>query len=237
MNLPLKSKYCRLKLPAKPLNLGTIANHDAPRRCLMTVILPRIVTLATIGLLTLTLPPLNARAEVSGAALDTVPAPAAGSCVGAIAVDGKSIDVKADGVTKLEANQSLIGYSSTRLFYTLGERHTVVAIVIDNKKQGFPVNGTVYQFAGDVTKEALAKWLNNQHSDALFADAPEPVAAHKIPAASFSTAAKKQPGQVQAGIGTWEKFAVKLTLKETKLDSGIELKGFSEIATVYVQVK
>jgi len=36
------------------------------------------------------------------------------------------------------------------------------------------MTATVYIFDDSVTEDGLKKWLNNQHSDGLFVDVPEP---------------------------------------------------------------
>jgi hypothetical protein len=47
---------------------------------------------------------------------------------------------------------------------------------IDNKNEKFPVGGKVFEFAKGVTGDEMDKWVNNQHSDGLFPEVPEPVA-------------------------------------------------------------
>lgn len=71
------------------------------------------------------------------------------------------LDLKGTKVQRLEVSASLIGFTSTKVFYTLSEHRVVVVIHIDNTKKGFPVTGKVCQFAKEVTPNDMAKWLNN----------------------------------------------------------------------------
>lgn len=150
--------------------------------------------------------------------------------------DSVSLNVKGDGVTKYEANQTQIGYSSTRIFYTLSGQHAIVVIHIDNKNTKFPVNAKVYQFAKGVTEEDLGKWVNNQHSDGLFPDIPEPVATHQVAADAFKTVSSKKIGQAKGGFQgeTYDKYTVEFQAGKTEMTKKLKLAAFKDSATVYM---
>lgn len=152
------------------------------------------------------------------------------------------LDVKQAEARKFEANQTQIGYSSTRVFYTLAAQKAVVMIHLDNKPAGgkgaaFPATGTVYRFAPDVTPDGLAKWLNNQHSDGLFPEVPEPTATFKLPAGSCKTSSQKRVGREDPGIGAYDKYAVEFQVSEVKIDAGLQLASFKDAANVFVKVE
>lgn len=64
------------------------------------------------------------------------------------------LDLKGKNVQRQEVSSSLIGLTSTTVFYTLNDHRVVVVIHIDNTKEGFPVSGKVCEFAKDVTPRA-----------------------------------------------------------------------------------
>ena len=151
--------------------------------------------------------------------------------------DSVVLDVKGDGVKKIEANQTQIGFSSTRIFYTLGSQSAVVVIHLDNSSKKFPASGKVYQFAKGVNAEALGKWVNNQHSDGLFPEVPEPVAAHTLPADSIKTVSSKRIGQAKGGFRdeTYDTFSVEFEAVNTEVTKNQKLGAFKDSATVYMR--
>jgi len=154
------------------------------------------------------------------------------------AKDSVILKVKGDGVKKFEANQTQIGFSSTSIFYTLASQSVVVVIHIDNTNKKFPAGGKVYQFAKGVTGDDLGKWINNQHSDALYPEVPEPVAVHQLPADSIKTLSSKQVGQAKGGFRgeSYEKYTVEFEAGETELTKKLKLGAFKDSATVYMEL-
>lgn len=146
------------------------------------------------------------------------------------------LDVKAEGVKRFVANQGQIGYTNTRVFYTLEKERAVVMVLIDNKNEKFPLSGKIYQFASDVTAEDLAKWLNNQHSDGLYPEIPEPVATIELPAKSITLVSSKKGKPAQAPLGSYDQYEVAFKVEEVTTKSGIVLAGFSDAAAVYIMV-
>lgn len=147
------------------------------------------------------------------------------------------LDLKGKKVQRSEVSESQIGYTSTKVFYTLGDHRVVVVVQIDNAKKGFPVTGTVYQFAKDVTPEEMAKWVNNQHSDALFPDVPEPKVTAKLPAESCRSLESKLLGQKKANETTYNEYSVEIKLTETKVNEHFRLQEFKDTVKVYVVAK
>ena len=154
------------------------------------------------------------------------------------AKDSVILDVKGDGVKRIEANQTQIGFSSSRIFYTLGGQSVVVVMHIDNESEKFPVAGKVYQFAKGVTADDLGKWVNNQHSDGLFPEIPEPVAVHQLKADSIKTLSSKRIGQEKGGFQgeTYDKYTVEFEASTVELTKNLRLKTFKDAATVYRKV-
>lgn len=153
------------------------------------------------------------------------------------AKDPVILNVNSDGVKKIEANQTQIGFSSTRIFYTLASQSAIVVIHIDNTNKKFPVAAKVYQFAKGVTAEELGKWVNNQHSDGLYPDIPEPVAVHPLKVDSIKTVSSKRVGQAEGGIRgeTYDKYTVEFEAGTVDVTKNLRLGAFKDSATVYMK--
>ena len=139
---------------------------------------------------------------------------------------------------KKEIHHSMLGFRDTLVFYTFAGQQAVLTLQISNKDSSFPVTATVYLFEETTTAEAVKKWINNQHSDGLFVDAPEPVLTEKLPqgackAASFKlTGRTTNPGPQQ---GTFGAFEVSLEMQGQAVGTSFQLAPFTDTATVYVQ--
>lgn len=145
---------------------------------------------------------------------------------------------KADAEKK-EVRYSMMGPRDTLLFYTFADQQAVLRLRIANKDASFPVSGTVLLFDGKTTKEGLAKWLNNQHSDGLFPEVPEPVETVELPAEVCRVAEKKLLGEKEnegpAG-GTFADYQLKISVKGHKVEGKFDLKGFEDQAGVFIKV-
>ena len=162
---------------------------------------------------------------------------ASASLTHAAAPKGKEriIDTKSKGVRKLEVSSSFVGYRNTLIFYTLADQKAVLKVVIDNKSKKFPVAASVYLFANDVTEDGLKKWLNNQHSDGLFPDVPNPVATHKLPAESCKALSHKLIDQTKQRFGEYDNYAVSFQISDAAKMGAYRIKQFTDKATVHVK--
>jgi hypothetical protein len=122
------------------------------------------------------------------------------------------------------------------VFYTLSDQRVIVVIHLDNTTK-FPVSGKVCRFGKNVTADGMAKWLNNQHSDGLFPDVPEPEATTKLPADACKVLASKPLGKEQSGQGAYEKYSVEFKIDEVKVNDQFTLKEFKDAVKVYIPVK
>jgi len=146
------------------------------------------------------------------------------------------LDLKGKNVQRQEVSSSLIGLTSTTVFYTLDDHRVVVVIHIDNTK-GFPVSGKVCEFAKDVTPEGMAKWLNNQHSDGLFPDVPEPKTTVKLPAEACQSLKSKLLGKKTVNDTTYNQYSVEIKLSEVKVNEQFRLQEHKDTVNVYVVAK
>lgn len=138
-------------------------------------------------------------------------------------------------VKKLTVTSSQIGYRSTLVFYTFHEEKAVLKVLIDNKNMDFPIAANVYVFAEDTSDEGLAMWLNNQHSDGLFPEVPNPVAMGKIPAKSCKVLSHKVVGKEKQPFGNFDKYSVEFQFKKVPATKGVQIKDFKDTAPVYVK--
>ena len=147
----------------------------------------------------------------------------------------KVLDLKT--AEKLEVRHSMIGARNTLVFYTFKDQQAVLRVTIDNKDTKFPIKAVVHQFADDVTAEGLKKWLNNQHSDGLFPDVPEPVATYEIPAASLSIKSSKLIDSSKLPNGEFENHSVTFHIAEVTEKDVFTLKEYTGETGVFVKVK
>lgn len=140
-----------------------------------------------------------------------------------------------DKAERKQVTSSMIGARDTLLFYTFGEQKAVLRLRIDNKTARFPVKGTVYLFAPTTTAEGLAKWLNNQHSDGLFPEVPEPTLTTKLPDGTCKvTELKLAEGKEKKPNGIFSKYEVKVAVKSHAVKGQFTLKAFEDLANVLV---
>jgi hypothetical protein len=138
---------------------------------------------------------------------------------------------------KLEVRDSQIGYRDTLLFYTFIDLRAVLKLQIDNKDKSFPMAGNIYVFAESVGEDDLKKWLNNQHSDGLFPDVPEPIETYKLPAIACKVTSHKFIDRSKHSFGEYDIYSVAFEVKEYSDKKGVVLKGFADTAKVSVKTK
>lgn len=140
---------------------------------------------------------------------------------------------------KEQVRHSMIGLRDTLLFYTFAEKSAVLVLHINNQPASLPVSATVHLFAPGTTVDALAKWVNNQHSDGLFIDPPEPTDSVKLPAGTCTVSARELVGQEKQTLNE-DVFAdtkVKLTVKEHREPGKFHLPAFADEAGVFVKIE
>jgi hypothetical protein len=148
----------------------------------------------------------------------------------------KALEVK-KSTQKQEVRESQIGYRDTLLFYTFPDQKSVLKLQIGNKDKSFPMAGEIYVFADSVKADDLKKWINNQHSDGIYPDVPEPVSTHKIPETACKVTSHKLIDRTKQDFGEFDNYSVAFDVKDYADKKGVALKGFSDTAKVYVKTK
>ncbi|MGL4399493.1 MAG: hypothetical protein ACRCXD_06470, partial [Luteolibacter sp.] len=138
---------------------------------------------------------------------------------------------------KEQVRHSMIGPRDTLIFYTFAEKAAVLVLRIDNTAAALPVSATVQLFAPGTTAEALGKWVNNQHSDGLFPDAPEPTATVKLPDGTCTVTAREVTGKEKQALNedVFADYKVKLTVREHREPGKFHLPAFADEANVFVK--
>ncbi len=143
------------------------------------------------------------------------------------------------GGKKQEVRHSMIGPRDTLLFYTFEKGQAVLQLQVAPKDGGFTVNGKVFLFDPSTNAEGLAKWVNNQHSDALFADAAKPVEITQLPADTCTVTRSKELGKAEQftpeGPRIFRDYEVSFSIKGVKVDGKFQLKTFEDKAKVFVK--
>lgn len=147
-----------------------------------------------------------------------------------------NLDTKANGIEKTQVTQSMLGFRDTLTFYTFPKDMAILVVRIGNKDTSFPVSGKLYLFPDGTNAEGMANWINNQHSDGLFPDVPEPKETHEIPAASCTAKAHELIKLEEAPNGKFASYSVTFEIKDVPALGGVKLKDFTDKASVNVKV-
>ena len=152
-------------------------------------------------------------------------------------VKPKILDLKK--ATKQEVFQGMLGFRDTLLFYKLADQGVILTLSIGNKDKSFPVTGKIYQFKDSTTDKDLKKWINNQHSDGLFADAPRPVSVTGLPKDSCKVTSSKLQGtkDEQFSGGVFEEYQIVISMKAVALEDGFKISPFTDKTRLYLKTK
>lgn len=147
------------------------------------------------------------------------------------------IDAKAKTTDKKQVVDSMVGFRDTLIFYSFPADKAVLVVRIDNKNEKFPMTGKLYVFAKETTTEGFEKWINNQHSDGLFPDVPEPLATHDIPAASFSLVSQKMVEAIKnENFGSFKRYDLEFKIEKVPAFGEIKIKDFTDTASVHIKI-
>jgi hypothetical protein len=143
------------------------------------------------------------------------------------------------GAKKEQVRHSMMGIRDTLVFYTLAEQKAVLVLRIDNSNATLPVSGTVYLFTRETTEEGLAKWINNQHSDGLFPEVPEPTLVTKLPEGTFTITERELVGKEKQpnGPDVFSDLKLKISAKEHRVEGKFRMPAFVDVANVYVKAE
>ena len=134
----------------------------------------------------------------------------------------------------------MIGFRNTLIFYTFKDQQAILLLSIDNKDETFPITSKVYLFKKSTDEESIKKWINNQHSDALHPDIPNPVSTIELPKDTAKVTFHKQTGSTQNPGpigGEVKEYEVKITVKAFEKEKLFKLNAFEAFSKVHVKIK
>ena len=140
-----------------------------------------------------------------------------------------------DETPTMRIRSSMIGYRDTLIFYSLPDQRAVVKINIDNKGTMFPITATVFLFDANADQDGIDKWINNQHSDALFADALEPTSRYTLPKNKAKILSFSAAETVSDSLGQHINYTVQFKIRSTSQKGSFQLKPFKDDASVFVK--
>jgi hypothetical protein len=146
----------------------------------------------------------------------------------------KVLEIKGKYCLKTEVGHSMMGPTATGIYYVFTDKKAVLLVTINNKNKDFPVSAKIFNFADDTTQQGMDRWVNNQHSDAIFPDVPKPLKTHKIPADVCKVISKKLVNTSESRGAKYENFSVEFQLKDVPVIGSIKLNDLSDVATVRV---
>jgi hypothetical protein len=137
-----------------------------------------------------------------------------------------------------EVRHSMIGPRDTLLFYSFPAQHAVLQLKVGNADASFPVSGKVLLFDPSVAKEDLAKWVNNQHSDGLFPEVPEPVEKFDLPEGTCQVTAKKLLGEEKHPPMNeiFRDYEITISVKACKVGGKFDLGAFEDQSRVFLKI-
>ena len=153
------------------------------------------------------------------------------------AKEAPMLELDAKNAQKQEVRHSMMGFRSTLIFYTFKDQKAVLRVLINNKDKTFPASGVIYVFDQGVTEEGLKKWLNNQHSDGLFPDVPQPTKTLKLSEKAMSVTAHKLIDHTKQHFGEFDNYAVTLEVKDDTDSLNYKLKGFKVETKVHIKTE
>lgn len=142
-----------------------------------------------------------------------------------------------DDAERFESRFSIGGpQPTTRLFYSFPEQSVVLSVLITREGEGHKAAGTVHIFERGLPAEELAKWLNNQMSDALYPDAPEPV--HRVrlgeDACTITAAEFVADQHLERFDLDYKDYRLTLKVERQRIGDRFDLRGFEDVTGIFV---
>ena len=145
------------------------------------------------------------------------------------------IDVTAPGVRKVEVHYSQLGPRDTIIFYTIPKHRAILRMDISGSKPSGQITASLYTFATGTDTEQLNKWVNNQHSDALYADAPTHIEKLLLPANNYKLISRTKTKNTQSDWpgGRFDEYKLAFLYKNCTIKNHFRIKGFRVETTLF----
>lgn len=152
----------------------------------------------------------------------------------------RELDVADENVSIREVVSyfSLHRYGVTQKIYHLKNKNAAIIIWIDNKSTDFEPRVTIYLFDVDVSEQSIGSWINNQYSDGIYPDAPEPLSSYKLAEDYYSVTSYSFIGQEVGEHGDeYDSYSLEIFVDNVSEVDAFYLLSFVAETVVHVQTK
>lgn len=126
-------------------------------------------------------------------------------------------------------------YGPTQQFFDFREQNTVMVVRFKTDDPSFEPTITVNLFAPELSEAEIGKWINNQHSDAIYGDAPQPVYKATLNAAAYSTIDTELFEQTVGRFGEeYDSYRVEYSVQNVEESGHFWLEGFESETVVHI---
>ena len=103
---------------------------------------------------------------------------------------------------------------------------------------GSPLAGRVAKSGRTATTvEGLGKWLNNQHSDGLYPNIPQPISTLVLPTKLCNSSNPKFTDKTKTQLGNFDNYSIEFKVNDIERVGNFQIKGFSGKAMVHLKIK
>ncbi len=129
-------------------------------------------------------------------------------------------------------------YRSTLQIYHFEAQNSVLMIEFDNTSSAFETSAVLHLFDAVATREDIARWINNQHSDGLFINPAQPVQSYTIEPQHITITSSAYVESLGGFSGDeYEKYQIEFTVANLVEADAYHLNGFSDQASVFLQTR
>jgi hypothetical protein len=137
--------------------------------------------------------------------------------------------------TEVNRYYSIHAHGPTQKLFTLADERVVV--VVSTADGSAKASAMIHVFPEAATMESIDKWINNQHSDALYVDEARPERSIVVPAARFH-AVTSEPLDHEVGSGGDEYDRVRIDFTIDAFDDGnVTVKASKGSLDAFVRTK
>ena len=153
---------------------------------------------------------------------------------------GRTLDYASQNVSVADINQyfSMLLHGNTLNIFHFEEQNAVLLVNLPNESADLTLTATVHIFDEAETTETIGQWINNQYSDALFPEVPEPIESIVLGDSGHTFIATTLVGQESRQFGDeYDIYEVEYRINETQEEGQFTLNVFTYETVVYVMTK
>ncbi len=148
----------------------------------------------------------------------------------------KPVTIDSARVITVDRYFSQYSFGPALRMYIFEQQKAVIRILFTSEGRKIMPLGQLVIFSPATSQDGVDQWINNQHSDAIFGDAPKPVVKHDL-TGNIQITEQRFLGQITGRAGeTYEKYYVTFTVSSIATD-GVTIEGFEDNVDVHVMTK